>query len=300
MVSCILRMSSESTYSYDIALASSTDGVSWRDAGLLHDDSTKTEHGFVSFAPDSGGIVVAWLDGREMAGTEGHGDDHGAGAGAMTLRAATIDQSGKKTGEWILDSRVCECCQTGIAVSSAGPVVVYRDRSETEVRDISVVRFVAGSDGAGGKWTSPVTLSDDGWEIDGCPVNGPRIAASGMTVAVAWFTAPSDRPIVKAAFSTDGGATFGAPVIVDSGEVLGRVDVVLTDEKTAVVSWIGGNSIRARALDAGGRSGPIITIAPMNGSRASGFPQMAALPRRLVFAWTDAESGSVRTAALPY
>jgi len=42
-----------------------------------------------------------------------------------------------------LDTRVCECCQTSVAMTAEGPVVVYGDCSEAEkeIRDISIVRL---------------------------------------------------------------------------------------------------------------------------------------------------------------
>ena len=62
----------------------------------------------------------------------------------MTLRAAFIDKKGNKINEWELDGRVCDCCQTTAAITNDGPVVVYRDRSDDEVRDMSIVRYVNG------------------------------------------------------------------------------------------------------------------------------------------------------------
>ena len=42
----------------------------------------------------------------------------------------------------ILDQRVCDCCQTSVAKTQDGPVAIYRDRSEEEIRDIYMVRIV--------------------------------------------------------------------------------------------------------------------------------------------------------------
>lgn len=61
----------------------------------------------------------------------------------------------------------------------------------------------------GNGWSEPAVIHEDAWQIHGCPVNGPAIAADGRRVAVAWFTAAEARAHVKAALSTDGGATFG-------------------------------------------------------------------------------------------
>jgi hypothetical protein len=126
----------------------------------------------------------------------------------MTLRYAAIDAEGHVSDEALLDERVCECRQTSAALTSGGPVVVYRDRSGTEVRDIYIVRQ------QGGGWSAPRPVYADNWEINGCPVNGPSVAADGRRVAVAWYTGAGDTPRVKVAFSEDAGATFGGPVAV--------------------------------------------------------------------------------------
>jgi hypothetical protein len=118
------------------------------------------------------------LDGRQLS-QENEGD--------MALFYTTIGKDGSIGSETTLDSRVCECCQTSAAATPDGLLVVYRDRSPKEIRDISIVRY------ASGKWSTPVTVSNDGWQIDACPVNGPAISASGRNVAVAWFTVTTDH-----------------------------------------------------------------------------------------------------------
>ena len=90
---------------------------------------------------------------------------------------------------------------------------------------MSVIRFNKG------RWAEPRTLSADGWEIQGCPVNGPSVSADGRKVAVAWFTAAKETPRVKVIFSTDAGATFGQPIQVDEANPVGRVDVSILGHK---------------------------------------------------------------------
>ncbi len=278
-----LARSGPDTYAYDVRISRSYDGgTTWTRPFTPHHDSTQTEHGFVSMfpAPD-GSLGAAWLDGREMTGGE-----EGYGHGNMSLRFASLPRAGDPVGEAVLDDKVCECCQTSVAITSEGPIVVYRDRLDGEIRDISTVRW------KGGEWTRPRSVSHDGWKIDGCPVNGPAIDARGPGVAVAWFTAAGDTPRVKLAFSDDAGETFGNPILVDDGAPSGRVDVALLDDGSAMVSWLervaGGGEVRARRIGADGRRGPAVTIAPSGTARSSGFPRMVRSGKRLVFAWTGA------------
>jgi hypothetical protein len=249
-----------------------------------HRDSTETEHGFVSLFPAGNSALGAvWLDGRNAAHAAPGPGGHGAEAD-MTLRYTTISPDGTLGEEIVIDGRTCECCQTDAAIASAGPVVVYRDRSPDEVRDIYISRRV------GGQWSPPAAVHADGWTIPGCPVNGPAVAAAGDRVAVAWFTEAGDTARVRLAFSPDGGASFDAPIRVDDGDPAGRVDLLLLDDGAALVSWLERSdtaSIRVRHVTAGGALGPATTIAMTSAARSSGFPRMVRAGDRVIFAWTE-------------
>jgi hypothetical protein len=286
----------------DVKVARSSDGgKTWGKPIVPHRDNTPTEHGFVSMLPLAGGKAGAvWLDGRKSKPQEtgaGHGGHHGSSANEMTLRYAAIGADGQLSEEAELDGRVCDCCQTSAAATSEGAVVVYRDRSDAEVRDISVVRL------HGGKWSAPVTLHADGWRIEGCPVNGPSVDADGDRVAVAWFTMIKDAPRVSVAFSTDAGASFGRPIQVDEGSPFGHVGVVVLGDGSAVVSWLEktakGGEVKARRIHPDGARGDAVTIAPSSAARATGFPRMARAGDEVVVAWTDSASPArVRTAVM--
>jgi hypothetical protein len=284
------------TYAYGIYISLSLDGgATWSDPVIPHRDGTPAEHGFVSFVPHSRDrIGITWLDGREMAGSEhGHG-----GGGAMTLRYASIDRDGNLGDEALLDSKVCDCCQTDAVRTKDGSIVVaYRDRSDEEIRDMSVVRRENGG------WSPPSPIHEDGWKINGCPVNGPALdSRRGMTVA-AWFTVDAqDTAHVRVAFSNDGGRTFDPPVRVDDGNPHGRVDVALLKNGSALVTWLEQADstraeIRVRRVTVDGRIGPSTAVAETSPSRASGFPRMAVWKDEVFLAWTEVgEPSQVRTA----
>lgn len=282
-------------YSYHVNLAFSRDrGATWSEPVVPHRDDSPTEHGFVSMVPwPGGGVGLVWLDGRAMSVPEGAHE----GVGEMSVRFTSVTPDARRGDEVLLDDRACECCQTALARAGAGYVAAYRDRSAEEVRDVAVVRY------ADGAWGEPAHVADDGWRFPGCPVNGPALAAAGDTVAIAWYTEGSGRRAVYVAFSEDGARTFGAPVQVDGGEALGRVDVELLDDGSAVVTWLEapgrGGAVRARRVAPDGRAGRPRTIAEVSGARASGFARIARLGAdSLVFAWTETgDSGGVRVAA---
>jgi hypothetical protein len=284
-----LQKSGSGKYAYDVRMAVSSDGgATWSDSFLLNRDGRQSEHGFVTLsALPGGGVGAAWLDGRNMT-VDGHDADHGE----MTLRYATVERGGRIVSDEVLDPRTCECCTTGLTMAKDGPVIVYRDRSEDEIRDVYLVRK------SGNRWTRPQPVRSDGWKIDGCPVNGPQIDAIGATVVTAWFTSANDRPRVHAAWSEDGGGTFSDAIPVDDGKPAGRVDVVLLDERTAVVSWLeqtaGGAQIRARRVFRGRRSDPSVRIADSATARATGFTRLVTDGRDVWFAWTEQEQSIKR------
>lgn len=321
-----LQKSAAGTYDYDVHIALSHDGGTvWAPSFIPHRDSIAAEHGFVSLLPLANGRMFAvWLDGRntkkspqstvhsfersenpELASGQqseeehgGHGHGHG---GPMTLRTATFDAQGNLADEAELDDRICDCCQTAAALTSDGPIVAYRDRSETEVRDISVVRQV------NGQWTQPMTIGSDNWEISACPVNGPALAADGQRVALAWFTAAGGQGKVQVAISEDAGKTFGDPTRIDDGNPSGRVDVIFTKNET-LVSWLEntdeGADIRIARVspngsrrEVGTRFGDSQTLVQTSPSRTSGFPRLAFAEGKIYLAWTAVEGEATRVKA---
>ena len=282
-------------YAYHVNLAFSRDrGVSWSEPVVPHRDRSPTEHGFVALVPwPTGGVGLVWLDGRAMAVPEGAHE----GTGDMSIRFTTVRPDGTRGDEVLLDDRTCECCQTALVRAGDAYVAAYRDRSAQEIRDIAVARY------ADGVWGEPARVADDGWRYPGCPVNGPALAAAGDTVAIAWYTEGSGRPAVQVAFSEDGARSFGAPIRVDAGDPLGRVDLELLEDGSAVVLWLeapgGDGLVRARRVAVDGRTGRPRTIAQVSGARASGFPRLARLGAdSLLFAWTaTGDSGGLRVAA---
>lgn len=265
----------------DIHIAiSKNDGRTWSAPMLLNRDGKRSEHGFVTLAPlTNGGVAVAWLDGRNMVEGKEEGD--------MSLRYATIDAGGVVRGETQLDSRTCECCATGMAIANGAPVVVYRDRSSDEVRDIASVRA------SGAKWSQPRIVHHDGWKIAGCPVNGPQVDARGDRVATAWFTAAGGKPHVYAAFSDDAGATFGEPIVVDDGNPIGRVDVVMLDRDRAVVTWLehgaAGADVRARMVSRNRQVAASVKLGESPSPRSAGVPRAAIVGSDVYVAWTDVD-----------
>jgi hypothetical protein len=289
-----LQRSGPGTYAYDVMVSRSDDGgATWSEPVRPHGDGTQTEHGFVSMFPHDGALGIVWLDGRRYAEQDGL-----PATNEMGVRFTTLGHTAD-AAEMVLDERVCDCCQTAAAMTSAGPLIAYRDRSAAEIRDIAVTRLIDGA------WTPPQPLHDDGWEIDACPVNGPQADAIGSTVAVAWFTMAQETPIVNVAFSSDDGASFSAPLRVDGGNPLGRVDVLLLDEERALVVWLERNAegaaVIARIVARDGDAGDPAVVGTTLAQRPSGFPRMGRVGDDVLLSWTQpGDTSRVHAAVLGF
>ena len=259
---------------------SNDDGRTWSPPMSPHHDGTPTQHAFATlFELPTKGLGVIWLDAR--AYDLDQTDD-------LSLRYAAFDTSWKQTADQPIDARVCECCPTSAVVTADGVLTAYRNRSDDEVRDIYTSRLENGT------WTDGQPVHDDGWKIEGCPVNGPMLSARGRETAVAWFTSKDGVGQAYAAFSSDGGRSWGDPIRLDDGGSLGRVGVVLLDNGDAVASWIEVTDKRAqfriRRLDRSGARSPAATVADVPTGLASAYPRIARSGDELIFAWTERAS----------
>jgi hypothetical protein len=275
-----LQRSGPGRYSYDVLFTQSADGgVTWSPAQRPHRDGTESEHGFVSLFPHGDGAGAIWLDGRRFVASAA-----APATSEMMLLFTTASPAGALGPELTIDDRICDCCQTSVALTGRGPLVVYRDRSPGEVRDIGYSRF------DGTAWSAPRLVHADGWVINACPVNGPAADAAGEDVVVAWFTAAQNTPRVNVAFSRDAGESFGAPLRIDQGDAIGRVDAIMVDGRAFVV-WMervgDGAEVRGRLVAMDGTLGPVATIGTTEAGRSAGFPRMAAAGQRVLLAWTE-------------
>ncbi|NUW69452.1 exo-alpha-sialidase [Vibrio coralliilyticus] len=291
-----LEKTNSGKYDYRVRITYSEDGgKSWGQPFTPHSDGVDAEHGFVSMQPNGQETFITWLDGRNTKSPSEHDGDHhnhhGHG-GAMTLRAAMF-QDGKVTQEWLLDERVCDCCTTAAATTDEGMIVAYRDRSDDEIRDISIQRLVEG------KWLPAENVPQDNWEIAGCPVNGPSIAAAGNKVALTWFTAPDEQPQVKLAISLDNGKTFGNGVTI-SEKTIGRVDTVIHNDHI-IVSYLAVNAGKAELkVDRYGFDGVRVdsnTLDILSLDRNTGFPTLGIHNGKVLVSWNK---DTVYTAQLDY
>lgn len=270
------------SYNYDVKMTISNDnGNTWDNAFVPHTDKTQAEHGFVSkVGTKDGNFLSVWLDGRQSA----YAEKDSTIVREMTLRSALISKNGELLEEDLLDPRVCDCCQTDAAMTNNGPIVIYRNRSQDEIRDIYYVRQV------NHKWTAPKPIFNDNWNIAGCPVNGAAISTRKDVAAIAWFTMANDTPKVKVVFSNNNGETFETPIQIGDVDLLGRVDIELLEDNSALVSWmdvVNDNTvIQLQRVHQDGTVSKIITLTESSESRSSGFPRMVIKDKLAYLSWT--------------
>ena len=280
-----LKKSSVGTYDYDIMLnLRDFSGKKIKEDFLLNTDGFEAEHGFVSIVPNKNqGFFITWLDGRNttVKDLDGH-------TKPMTIRFAEITQNGDIINENELDGATCDCCQTSIAMTGLGPIVVYRDRSDKEVRDIYTARNLNGI------WEEPKLLHDDGWVINGCPVNGPKAVSNSSNLAIAWFTVVNNKPEVKVSFSNNNGESFGKPIALNDSDAIGRVDVAFLNNSEIIVSYMefdnSGTYLKIKKISTAGEVSKPITISKIDGGRGSGVPQLEILNNDIFIVWTVSEN----------
>ena len=283
IITSYLKKSASGTYTYDVMLSlQNLSGEKIKEDFLLNTDGVKAEHGFVSIIPNNNsGFFITWLDGRNTINKELNGHHK-----PMTIRFAEITNKGDIINESELDAETCDCCQTSIAMTSKGPIVVYRDRSDKEVRDIYSIRNI------NGVWEIPTLLNDDGWIINGCPVNGPKVVTNSSNLAIAWFTVIDDKPVVNVSFSKNDGNSFDKPIILNDNGAIGRVDVAFLNDTEVVVTYMEfddmGTYLRLKKVSVDGKVSNPITISKIDGGRNTGVPQLEILNDNIFIVWTTA------------
>lgn len=302
--------SSQDPFANRIQMALSRDaGATWSPPVMPHRDGVAGQHGFLSAFPVPGALGLVWLDARRQVyvpPVAGRAGDEGTWRGTIGLWYTTIDSGGALGPDLPVDSVTCECCPTAATPTASGPVVVYRDRKQAAaagpavqgqgdsarhdehdmagmadkdmvVRDIHLVRFTQGT------WTVPVRIHADDWVFNGCPDNGPAVAAEGDRLAVAWWTAPQGKPKVQVAFSGDDGRSFGQPVRVDAKRGEGQVTVALLGDG-AVVGWLEAGRTWVRWAGRDGSRGPAIELGPSPGHAR--LPRWITTPDGVLAVWT--------------
>jgi len=278
---------------YDIRVVRSMDrGATWSAPISPHRDGTKTQHGFVSMiAAGNERVLMSWLDGRRAASASPNASDHSAHdheSAPMTLRSAVLNRANQLSEELEIDEQTCSCCQTDMARWAGQTLIVYRDRTDDEIRDISVARR------SSMRWGPPQRIHDDGWKIEGCPVNGPAIAVGSRNGLVFWPTLVNDQMTLRYVVAESPEALANGPRMNElklPAVPSGRVDTVAWHDGF-LLTWISRArdrpAVEVAVLDANGQIelGPPIAEPALRG-RSTGFPRAASDGKRGLVVWPE-------------
>ena len=283
-----------------IKTARSRDGGKSFDAPLmLQSAGAAGDRGWPALSVDRQGTAhVMWLDHRGLAARRGTGTAHVHGAaqhaGASAQESGLFYASaiaGKASPERELTRSVCYCCKTAMAVGPDGAIyAAWRHVYPGDVRDIA---FTVSRDG-GKSFSVPVRVSEDKWQINGCPDDGPALAVdAGGTVHVVWPTVLGGANPEGALFyaSTRDGRQFTPRLRV---QTLGsprpmHPQIVVSTTGRIVVAWdetIKGQRVAAmRELKAGPQPtfGEVVTL---DAAAPAMYPSLAATKQGLVAVWT--------------
>lgn len=180
--------------------------------------------------PD-GRIFIAWLDKRDLFAAKQAKTTY---RGSALYYAISDDRGATFHANRNGADHSCECCRVAMDIGPDGlPVIVWRHIFEPSIRDHAVMKLNAyGSPGA------VVRLSEDNWELDGCPHHGPAISISDNGVQhVTWFTDGEARQGIFYASSDDGGRTFTSPMAFgDADHQAGHPSVLAVGEQV-YLTW---------------------------------------------------------------
>lgn len=280
----LVRSERGGQYGYGIRVARREPGErgQWRQIAAFNENDPADYAGFLSFA----GSRAAYLAPPQGVRAPSGAPDHGREAEHIkTLRLAEFGKSGQLIRDRLLDADVCSCCQTSSIVTPTGLLIAYRDRLPGEIRDISIIRIRDGEAGVS------EVLHRDGWQIHGCPTEGPSGSAAGDSVGIAWLTRAGGKARLQVAWSRDGGARFQPPVVADDGDPLGRPHLLALNPAESLLLWIEktakGAEIRLRRVGPDGRIGRSVAIAAVAASRQTGLPRVGVFREQVLVAWRE-------------
>jgi hypothetical protein len=246
---------------------------------------------------EKGRVNVLWLDHRDAAATMTH--THAAAdapkpdpterAKLSRLYYGTLGTTNARS----LTQSVCYCCKTALVHAGGATYAAWRQVYPGSIRDIA---FSRSRDG-GRTFTAPVKVSDDRWQIDGCPDNGPSLAVdAAQQVHVIWPTAAGEANAQQLALyyarSTKPGAaggTFTPRVKVPASGQASHPTMVIGGDGVPFVVWDeivdGQRRVQAARVGTNGRFTPVA----VPGTGARWYPSAARVSGGAVVAWVQSQ-----------
>jgi hypothetical protein len=274
--------------------ASRDGGRTFGPPSQVNDDAKPGVHGMHSLAVSGDGrVYVAWLDERDIAPKQADpakAPSHMHTESNRFVYFASSEDGGRTFSK---NSRVagevCPCCKTSLAVGEDGRVYVgWRQVLPGDFRHIAV----ASSADGGRSFSHAAVVSDDRWEIGGCPVSGPALAAgAGGSLRVLWYTAgEAGKPGLYWSESHDGGRTFSPRQVLAETGGRGTPALLTGEGRDLTAVWEGSDGISAAPMRARlGGDGRVTTAAAVAG--VGELPVAADAAGQLFVAYITKEGG---------
>lgn len=195
---------------------------------------------------------------------------------------------------------VCYCCKTSLVTAGDGRVVAaWRHVYPGSVRDIAV----AESRDGGRTFGAPVRVSQDGWQIDGCPENGPSAAidaAGGLHVLWPSLVRAGGREQLQLFLASAGaGLAFGARTALPTSGAAYHPQLLAVDGRL-VAAWDettdGGRRVRVATIRVAGRGAPAFDTVTLESDGIALAPALAGVPGHTLVAYTSRRGGQSRIA----
>jgi hypothetical protein len=204
---------------------SKDNGKTWSAEQFLHSDTIpgrSRSYFDIETLPD-GEIGASWLDIKL---------DHSTGG--RSVRFAKTNSDNEFTHEILVDSSVCQCCRTEVYADANGKVnIAYRGLKKGTMGQSIRDMMIATSVNNGIVFTSPIRISADNWNIDGCPHTGPALCSSKGTLQAFWYTEGSGAGIYYA-HRENGDSDFASRQLLSS---VGRHPQACSNDNAVAIVW---------------------------------------------------------------
>jgi hypothetical protein len=304
----------------EIRVARSLDGgLTFTPARALQAAGATGDRGWHAMALDARGVAhVMWLDHRGLArpaagnragnpNAQGASHDHhmeqdAIDGVAMAMRSGLYyaREGGGPAGERELVKGVCYCCKVAMATTPSGGIyAAWRHVYPGNIRDVA---FIASADG-GTAFGAPGRVSEDSWQLAGCPDDGPAMSVDARGVAhVVWPTVLGGETPEGALFyaSSPDGRSFSPRVRIPT---LGsprpmHPQVMATAADRAFVAWdevlngVRQAAVRGLRFDEAGQ--PIFGAVHRLGSPdvPSSYPMLVKTSRDVLAIYVDGKPGA--------
>jgi hypothetical protein len=245
-------------------------------------------------------VHAVWLDGRDaerkIAEATAHFGMPHKGQPPQDIYHGILTPDGRRV-ETVIATGVCFCCKTAVAVDARGQVyAAWRHIFPGSMRDIA---FATSTDG--GRHFDPfVRVSEDKWELNGCPEDGPSLAvdASGV-IHVAWATLVNEggepRKAVFYAISQDGRIFSPRSRVPTAGITPGHPQLTVTADGGAAIVWDeavdGVHRVSLSRVSSNRVIGPPQVL---SGKEHASHPVIAPSAGDLIVAWTSRDESLIR------